>query len=113
MIHAVYDTKTSTDVKALNMFKPGFADYISPPEIEAGCHTLFNQVIFRCLHGYRGMPRFNLLTGKGRQGDNGRADGDANCLTRITNIVAALCVSSPSVRRFWTSQRPSAWPTPL
>jgi hypothetical protein len=93
MIHAVYDTQTSTDVKALNMFKPGSADYITPPEIDAGYHALFDQVIFRCLYGYRGMSRFNLLTGKGRQGDNGRGDAEANCLTRITNLVVALRVS--------------------
>jgi hypothetical protein len=39
------------------------------------------------------MSRFNLLAGKGRQGDNCRGDAGANCLSRITNVVAALRAS--------------------
>jgi hypothetical protein len=94
MIHAVYDQNICTDgTKVLRMFRSRSTEYISPPEIDAGCHALFDHVISRCLYGFRGISRFNLLAGKGRQGDNGKADAAANCLTRITNVVTALRAS--------------------
>jgi hypothetical protein len=116
MIQAMYDQQICGDSKALNIFKNGSADYISPLEIEAECRALFDQVIARCLHGYRGMSRFILLVGKGRQGDNGRADTEANCLTRIINFVAALRVSKSICQEMILDESKasaSAWPTPL
>jgi hypothetical protein len=91
MVHAVYNRTICTDGnKVLKMFDPDTTEYAQLLKIEAGCHALFYHVIARCRQGYRGMTKFNLLTGRGRTGDKDRADATANYLTCITNLVQAL-----------------------
>ncbi|KAH7333796.1 hypothetical protein BKA66DRAFT_615184 [Pyrenochaeta sp. MPI-SDFR-AT-0127] len=93
MVEAVYDRSVCQEKhgsRILNIFIQGKESYISPLEIEAACHMLFDLVIQRCRIGFQGQSKFNLLVGKGKDSMDGHVDCTANCYRRITNVIQAL-----------------------
>jgi hypothetical protein len=79
-LHQVGDQPKCHDI---NMFTLGYSDCVERDEVEATCHVLFHEMLFRCRHGFKGR-------GKNDRAARRTEDTTANCETRMRNVVECL-----------------------
>lgn len=59
-------------------------------EVEAACRVLFNQVLYQCLHGWRGHEKIDRLRPSSKSRCPNPIDRDGTCQERISNIITNL-----------------------
>ncbi|KAF2121058.1 hypothetical protein BDV96DRAFT_640471 [Lophiotrema nucula] len=90
MVKAVYNLVNINDrpkANQCNLFRRGTSSCIHVEVVESACHAVFDALLDRCKHGFRGPKSENhaLNAGAGRI-----LDKTANCTTRLQNVVDAL-----------------------